>query len=175
MKGPVLFWTVFVTGVLADQGVKAWVRDAIPQQGSLGGKPWPGIFEITLTYNEGIAFGMFQGAGVFMSPVALIIAGMAAVHSHRHASEPKLLHWTMGLFAAGAIGNLIDRLAFGKVTDMFWFRLINFPVFNVADSLITVGTFLLILTAFLSPTDAKNPVPAEPGREQDSNETTTSA
>jgi signal peptidase II len=93
---------------------------------------------------------MFQGAGVFMSPIAIVIAILAGVHSIRHAEDPLLTHWTMGMFAAGAIGNLIDRVAFGKVTDMFWFRAINFPVFNVADALISVATALLILSSFQS-------------------------
>ena len=54
----------------------------------------------------------------------------------------------MGLLASGAIGNLYDRIVNGRVTDMFYFRSINFPVFNVADSCITVATILLILMWF---------------------------
>jgi signal peptidase II len=66
----------------------------------------------------------------------------------------------MGLLAAGALGNLFDRVAFGKVTDMFYFRAINFPVFNVADACITIAAGLLI---YLWTVEAlAKPKPAEP-------------
>ncbi len=134
-------------GMLAlDQVVKAWVRGAIPVHGSLGGKPFPGIFEITLTYNEGIAFGMLQGMGPLLAPVAVVIAIASAWYSFRHPEEFWLSHVAMGLLASGALGNLYDRVVAHKVTDMFWFRLIDFPVFNVADSCITVATILLMIS-----------------------------
>ena len=110
-----------------------------------GGKPWPGIFELTLTYNQGIAFGMFDGHGKFLSPIAIIIAAGATWYSLKHPDESWPSHLAMGLIGAGSIGNLIDRVWLGKVTDMFWFRLINFPVFNVADSCITVAVCILII------------------------------
>jgi signal peptidase II len=153
-----LFLTVLVLAFAADQAVKVWVRGAIPPQGTMGGLPLPGIFEITLTYNEGIAFGLFQGAAIAMTPVALIIAGGAAYYSFRHPKEGVLTHLAMALLASGALGNLYDRLAFGKVTDMFWFRAIDFPVFNVADACITVATGLLILTWWR---DAASEAPAK--------------
>ena len=129
-----------------DQLVKAWVRGAVPVHGSLGGKPFPGIFEITLTYNEGIAFGMLQGMGPLLAPVAVVIAIASAWYSFRHPEEFWLSHVAMGLLASGALGNLYDRVVAHKVTDMFWFRLIDFPVFNIADSCITVATVLLMIS-----------------------------
>jgi signal peptidase II len=141
-----VFWVVFIGMLVVDQAVKAWIRQAIPVQGSFDGKPIPGIFELTLVYNEGIAFGLFQGLGFLLSPVAMIIAAGAGWYSWRHPKESVWSHIAMGLLASGALGNLYDRVVNKKVTDMFWFRLIHFPVFNVADSCITVATVLLILT-----------------------------
>jgi signal peptidase II len=158
-----LFWIVFAVFLALDQGVKFWVRKAIPVHGSIRGLPWPGVFEITLTYNEGIAFGMFQGMGVFLSPVALIIAAGAAWYSYRHPREPRATHVAMGLLASGAVGNLYDRIALGKVTDMFQIRLFEFPVFNVADAAICVATFMLVVIWFreaLQP-EVKAPAPPE--------------
>lgn len=132
--------------LILDQAVKAWVRGAVPTHGSLGGKPWPGVFEITLTYNEGIAFGMLQGMGPLLAPVAVVIAIASGVYSYRHPEESWLSHVAMGLLASGALGNLYDRVVFHQVTDMFWFRLIDFPVFNVADSCITIATILLMIS-----------------------------
>lgn len=132
--------------LVVDQAVKEWVRVAIPHiGGSLDGKPFPGIFEVTLTYNKGIAFGLFKGRANLMTPIAILIAGGAAYYSARNRQEGVLTHIAMGLLASGALGNLYDRLFDSRgVTDMFWFRAIDFPVFNVADACITVATILLI-------------------------------
>ena len=141
--------------LIVDQAVKVWVRGAIPQHGSIRGLPFPGFFEITLQYNEGIAFGFLAGKGLFLSPVAVAIACGAGWYSFRHPKDSLLTHVSMGLLAAGALGNLYDRLVNGRVTDMFYFRAIRFPVFNVADSCITVATILLILTWFSASEQAK--------------------
>ena len=140
-----IFSSTLIVLLALDQWVKAWVRGSMNIHGSYGGKPWPGVFELTLTYNQGIAFGMFDGRGKFLAPIAIIIAVGATWYSLKHREESWPSHLAMGLITAGAIGNLIDRLWRGEVTDMFWFRAINFPVFNVADSCITVAVCLLIL------------------------------
>lgn len=137
-----LFFGTFLFFLILDQAVKAWVRTSLFEHQSPG-FPWPGVFEITLTYNKGIAFGMYQGFGVLFAPIAIIITLFSIFGSYRNPSAPRLFHFSLGLVAAGAIGNLIDRLWLGKVTDMFWFRLINFPVFNVADACISVAAILL--------------------------------
>ena len=130
---------------MLDQWVKAWVRATIPPHGGLDGLPWPGVFEITHTLNEGIAFGMLQGYGVLLAPVAIAIVVMAAIYSRRHPEESTWVHAAMALLSSGALGNLYDRLANGKVTDMFFFKAINFPVFNIADACITAAAIILIL------------------------------
>lgn len=140
--GPGFFVAVAVTLLVLDQVVKAWARGAMVP-GEKIAIPWPGVFEITLTYNHGIAFGLFQGAGMLFAPIALAITAGAAWYVVRHPQEARITHFAMGMLAAGAIGNLVDRLWLGKVTDMFWFRLIDFPVFNVADACITVSAVLL--------------------------------
>ena len=134
--------------LIVDQMVKTWVRGAIPQHGSIHGLPFPGVFEITLQYNEGIAFGFLAGKGILLSPVAVAIACGSGWYSFHHPKDSNLTHISMGLLASGALGNLYDRIVNGRVTDMFYFRAIRFPVFNVADSCITVATILLILTWF---------------------------
>jgi signal peptidase II len=139
-----IFFTVLTATLALDQVVKAWARGAMNEGGSLRGLPWPGVFEFKLTYNEGVAFGFFQGAGRLLSPVAIAIAVGAAWYSMKHSKEGALTHIAMALLASGALGNLYDRLVFHKVTDMFYARFIDFPVFNIADSCITVATVMLI-------------------------------
>ena len=143
-----LFVALFGGMIVIDQLVKLWARNSFAERQS-SEFPWPGVFEFTLTYNKGIAFGMLQGFGIYLAPIAIAIAGGAFWYVTRHKHESVWMHVSLGLIASGAVGNLIDRIWLGKVTDMFSFRLINFPVFNVADSCITVGAILLVLIGLL--------------------------
>lgn len=147
---PRLFFFVAVLALALDQATKVWARLAAEgAEGRSLAVLWPGVFELKLVYNEGIAFGMFQGAGVWLAPIAIVIAGGATWYSLRHPHEPRATHVTMALLCAGAIGNLIDRLVLGRVTDMFWIRAIDFPVFNVADVCITAAGVMLGLSVVL--------------------------
>jgi signal peptidase II len=143
-KGFRLFIGLFAIMLVADQLVKVWVRSAMVPYQSLRA-PWPGVFELDLTFNKGIAFGMLQGLGVYLTPVAIVIACLAGLYSYRNPKESRWLHAALGLIAAGALGNLYDRAFLGKVTDMFSLVCIHFPVFNVADSCITVGAAILFV------------------------------
>jgi signal peptidase II len=147
----------FVGLVVIDQLVKLWVRGALSQGQSI--PLWPNVFEIELTYNQGIAFGLFQGKGVFLTPVAMLISGGAAAYVWKHPEESIWNHVAFGLLAAGAVGNLIDRIVFHRVTDLFFIRAISFPVFNVADSCITIATVMLILGWWV---EASRKKPADP-------------
>jgi signal peptidase II len=157
-----LFLWVAAGALLLDQAVKVWVRTTA--QGVEGRSlfvVWNNVFEIKLVFNEGIAFGMFQGAGVWLTPIAAVIAAGAAWYSLRHKHEPRATHVTMALLCAGAVGNLIDRVALGRVTDMFWVRAIDFPVFNVADVCITVAGVMLGVSVVIE-LFHKHPHPAPP-------------
>lgn len=159
-----LFLTLAGALLALDQVVKWWAREAADWTESRSiWAMWPGVFELRLVYNKGIAFGMMQGGGVFLTPIAIAITAAAAWYSWKHPREPRITHVTMALLASGAIGNLIDRVWLGKVTDMFWIRIINFPVFNVADVCITAAGVLLALGAvkeLVKPKSADE-VPAE--------------
>lgn len=136
-----LFLILTLLLLAVDQAVKAWARGTFAI-GESPGYPWPGVFELTLVYNQGIAFGMLQGKSIWFAPVAIVIVVMAYRFVTQHPQERRFVHVAAALVAAGAIGNMIDRLWLGKVTDMFYARFINFPVFNVADICITVGAIL---------------------------------
>jgi signal peptidase II len=149
--------------LITDQLVKWWARTAA--QGTEGRSIaawWPGVFELKLIYNEGVAFGQLQGWGIWLTPVAVGIAVGAALYSFKHKDDPVSVHVTMALLAGGAIGNLIDRVAFGRVTDMFWIRAIDFPVFNVADMCISAAGTLLVLSAIADMFHKKEDTDPEP-------------
>ncbi len=113
---------------------------------------WEGIFHLTSVHNEGAAFGMLAGSFWFLVVVRIIASLAMAFLLIKNVNKwPALLRVCLIVILAGAIGNLIDQIALGYVRDMFDFRLINFAVFNVADSYITVGTFFLALLVIFFP------------------------
>lgn len=150
-----------------DQLVKAWARtQAQGVEGRTFSALIPNIFELKLVYNKGIAFGMAQGAGVLLTPIAVIITGYAIYHVAKNKQDPPGVFTGLVLLASGAIGNLIDRLSpMGKVTDMFYLRIIDFPVFNVADAYITCAgaiiIFLGLKDSFAKKTEAVQPIHPE--------------
>jgi signal peptidase II len=107
---------------------------------------WLGVFHITHTRNIGAAFSLLEGKTWLLIGSALVVIAVIVGVAQRHepARMPLSYALALGLPLGGAVGNLIDRLRLGYVTDLFDFTLINFPVFNVADSAITVGIVILL-------------------------------
>jgi signal peptidase II len=101
----------------------------------------PDIFHITLIHNTGAAFGMFKGRTQVFSLISLIVIVMIAVYLVRSRSVERVLAVSLGLILGGATANLIDRVWLGYVIDFLDFRI--WPVFNIADSCITIGTIIL--------------------------------
>jgi signal peptidase II len=97
--------------------------------------------------NSGAAFGSFQNLGDVFAILAVIVAGAIVYYFPQVPREDKLLRIALALQFSGAIGNLIDRIHQGWVTDFV--SLGPFPVFNVADLCITTGVILLILSIWL--------------------------
>jgi signal peptidase II len=98
-------------------------------------------------HNTGVAFGMFQNGGMILSILSAVVALGIIIYFPRIPENDWTLRIAMGLMLTGAVGNLIDRLTIGYVTDFI--SLGTFPVFNVADSCITIGTVVLILGVWI--------------------------
>jgi len=107
-----------------------------------------GIFHITLVFNKGIAFGLFPGQGLLFAVMAFFAAAFIAFFIWKNANSGRVIICALSLILGGALGNLIDRLTTGFVIDFIDFRI--WPVFNVADSAVTVGTVLLALNILLT-------------------------
>lgn len=102
----------------------------------------PGIFHFTLVHNRGAAFGILRGQSflfVLTSFVAVILIYFNLKNNRRKNSF--LFNFSLALVLAGGLGNLIDRICFGYVIDFLDFRI--WPVFNIADSAITIGAIIL--------------------------------
>lgn len=104
------------------------------------------IFELSYVENKGAAFGIFQNKGVFLTIIALIILGIIICYYRKIPNNKKynIIRFTLILIMTGAIGNVIDRVLYGYVVDFLYFKLIDFPVFNMADSYVSIGAFLLL-------------------------------
>ena len=104
-----------------------------------------GIFELTYLENRGAAFGLFQGQRTYFLLVGVIVFIACLYLFARMSRNARFL--PIRLIAvcilAGAWGNMIDRLRYAYVVDFFYFKLIDFPIFNVADIYVSVGTAAL--------------------------------
>lgn len=95
--------------------------------------------------NTGAAFGSMTGSTLFLSIITAVVLVVLLVLLGKKSFHSKILHWGVALITAGGIGNLIDRVFRGYVTDFLEFTFIKFPVFNFADCLITVGAAVAII------------------------------
>jgi len=107
---------------------------------------WEGVFHFTSAHNKGAAFGMFSGGRwVFIAITILVCAAVVWVLIKKRKDVHVLFRLALSLILAGAIGNLIDRVFLGYVRDMLDFCLIDFAIFNVADSVLCVGALILAI------------------------------
>lgn len=106
-----------------------------------------GVLEFNYLENKGAAFGMLQNQKIFFIFVAIVILSVIAYVLLKTPDDRKytILHVLLSLIAAGAIGNMIDRIRYDYVVDFIYFVLINFPIFNVADIYVSVSTVILII------------------------------
>ena len=133
----------FILLILLDQWTKALAVAHLMNQ-----EPFiiiPKVFQLRYLENRGAAFGMLQGQQTFFV-VTASIALLFICYAYFKLPWNRRFHFlrVIGLMiGAGAVGNLIDRITLGYVVDFFYFELIDFPIFNVADIYITVATFVL--------------------------------
>lgn len=145
------FWaahkTEIVTVALAvflDRASKVWaIKCLLPQA-------WEPVswFHLRYVENTGMAFGLFQNGNLFLIFVMLAVVAYLLYCWKEIAAAGALARWAVTLILAGAIGNLYDRITLGFVVDFLDFRI--WPVFNLADSFITVGGCLLALSVLFS-------------------------
>ena len=115
---------------------------------------WEGVLHLTYVENTGAAFGMMKDSRwIFMITSTVAILGILGYMIYRIYIKKSRMPWmealALSFIVGGGIGNMIDRTILGYVVDMIDFRLINFAVFNVADSFVCVGAGLMVLYLIL--------------------------
>ncbi|WP_283675288.1 signal peptidase II [Butyricicoccus sp. Marseille-Q5471] len=103
------------------------------------------IFHLTYVENRGAAFSLLMNRRWLFVILAVLVVSAAAIALKKGVIQTKTGKWSLYLITAGAVGNVIDRIARGFVVDLFDFRLIHFPVFNVADIFICTGAVLFFI------------------------------
>lgn len=138
-----MFWMLSIIGaiVLVDQLSKYFLSQYLTGLANQTLPIWQGVFHLTYVENRGAAFGMLQNARWFFVILAVVILIAASIFVYKNYYKMnRLLRISISLTMGGAMGNLINRAFLGYVVDIFDFRLIQFAVFNVADSCICIGT-----------------------------------
>ncbi len=167
----ILFGLAGVFSIALDQWTKVLARTYLRPLG-----PWrskviiANYFDLRYSENTGVAFGMFQqlpGGRIWLTVVALAALLLVGYYLLRSNPRQTRLHIALGLIGGGAIGNLIDRIAFGRVTDFIVWHVgpHEWPAFNIADATLVVGVSLMALDMLLdkherAPAPAAAPDPA---------------
>lgn len=131
--------------IIGDQVTKSVAIANLKGQESI--KLIDGVLHLHYLENFGAAFGMLQNQKLFFIFMAAIILFIILFILVKMPEQKKYnaMHICLVLIASGAVGNMIDRVQFGYVVDFIYFILIDFPIFNVADIYVTVGTALLVI------------------------------
>jgi len=137
---------ILIAGVIVilDQLTKFWIRQNLLIGEVYRPELWISNYaRIVHWKNTGAAFGMFQSLGGVFTVLSFIVGAVIVYYFPQISRQDWLIRLAMGMLLAGAIGNLIDRLTQGYVIDFI--SVGNFPVFNVADSSISVGVAVLFI------------------------------
>ncbi len=142
-----MYYVILAAILALDQLVKYAVRSSLEVSESV--PVIQNVFHITYVQNTGAAFSMLEGHRAFLIalPIILVIGIIIFIARNRHKESPILL-WALALIGSGGVGNIIDRIWLGYVTDMFDFRI--WPVFNVADIAVCGGCGMLVLYLIVS-------------------------
>lgn len=147
-------WPLFVAAVAftLDQASKAAVIAALgPPEARNRITLIPNFLEFIHTFNTGIAFSLFQGQNTTLLLIGLVVIGLLIYYYRAMPQGSTVLRLTVGAVVGGAIGNLVDRLRLGHVTDfihVYYPGVFNYPVFNVADSFVSVGMVVIAVYLF---------------------------
>ncbi len=140
-------WPLFVAAIVVvlDQITKALVIRAFgPSEAGNSKEIIPRLLDFRHDENTGAAFSLFQGRSTTLLLIGVIVIGVLIYYYRALPQGRPVLRLAVGGVLGGAVGNIIDRVRLGHVTD--WIHLTHYPTFNVADSCITIGMFTLAIS-----------------------------
>lgn len=161
----ILFILLFMFSFASDQGTKIWARNTLkplrahidPVTHTVVEPTIPvikGYWEFRYSENTGSAFGMFrdmQGARTALFIIGILCLGVIGLWLHKIPSNAAWLGAKLGLLAGGAVGNICDRVRFGRVTDFILWEVTTkngvypWPTFNVADAALVIGVISILI------------------------------
>jgi signal peptidase II len=147
----VLFTIFMVISLVLDQWTKALARADLRPRGPFRAKVIvDGLFDLRYAENPGVAFSMLQdipGGRIVLTLLAVAAFLLVLYYLHKTPVENTRLHVALGLVGGGAIGNLMDRVIYGKVTDFIVWKYHGheWPAFNIADAALCIGVGLMLL------------------------------
>ena len=133
------FLGIFIIAIL-DQAAKFFVAGLLPTIKTI--PMINNVFHLTYVENSGAGFGVFSGYTWILTVLTLIVIIAAVGYVVAKRPKNRILLTGLTFMLGGAVGNVVDRVRLSYVIDFFDFRLINFPVFNIADCFITVGAII---------------------------------
>ncbi|HMC93881.1 MAG TPA: signal peptidase II [Polyangia bacterium] len=161
-----LLFAVFTAlSLILDQWTKLLAREELRPRGPFNPKVIvEGYFDLRYAENPGVAFSMLQdipGGRVLLTLLAVAALVLVILYLRQTPEAHTRLHVALGLVGGGAIGNLVDRVLYGRVTDFIVWKVgrHEWPAFNVADAALCVGVGLMVLDMFLNRGEAP-PAPA---------------
>ncbi|MDO4912244.1 MAG: signal peptidase II [Lactobacillus sp.] len=126
--------------LILDQLLKSYTVNNIPMGGEIN--IIPHFLSLTYVKNYGAAWSMMIGQQLLFSLISIV--ALVAIGYYFIKNKDAILRISLALLMGGIIGNWLDRLRFHYVVDMFQFKFIDFPIFNIADTAITIGVIILI-------------------------------
>ncbi len=143
--------------IMIDQIVKLLIRTKMKINTSI--PIIPDIFNLTYTENKGAAFSILQNTQILLIIVGLVFLYLLDYYIKKEKKFSKLSIISLGLIIGGIVGNLVDRILLHAVVDYLDFTLINFPIFNIADSCITIGVIIFMISTIKEEIEEKKKVP----------------
>lgn len=147
-RNGMLFPVISLLVIFLDQWLKNWVVATIPLGTTkAAGNP---VFDFTYLQNRGAAWSLFQDQQVFFWVISIVVTVVLLIIWIKNLAKANVLFLIcLGLIFGGTWGNFLDRLRLNYVVDMIQLKWFNFPIFNLADSALSLGVFCLLIWMFL--------------------------
>ncbi len=139
----ILYGILGILLVVADQLTKYWAKNALANGATVDFIPH--VMDFVYVENRGAAFGILQDTRWLLIGLTVVVLGLLLFYAFQTKKRHPVFLLSVALIVAGGIGNLIDRLFFGYVTDFLHLLFMEFPCFNLADVCVCVGGALIVI------------------------------